>query len=196
MGNKDLEVDQIHWDDINCTGIPTHTVLLSSQRDVILQQPQLIESNNQIPGMITTAVQNSGVAPGAEMQAMITELRNVGGGLIQQLQGLGINEALQEQQQQVDNHTVRLYYHEGRFIRIPPDFEFPKKCSLRYIFFHFHLHCTVDNIPPLKTLDSISMRHIRRGKQILTDLRCFMAVLDAEAERKGLTTRNVGKPVL
>ena len=67
-------------DDINCTGIPTHTVLLSSQHDAILQQQSLIESNNVIPGIITTAVQNSGMAPGAEIQAMIAELRNVGGG--------------------------------------------------------------------------------------------------------------------
>ena len=117
---------------------------------------------------------------------MITELRNVGGGLIQQLQGLRINEAAaaaapQDQQCRAENHTVRLYYHEGRFIRITPDFEFPKKCSLRDIFFRFHLHSTVDNIPPLKTLDNISMRHIRRGKQVLADLRYLMAVLDVEA---------------
>ena len=42
-----------------------------------------------------------------------------------------------------------------------------------------------------KTLDSISMRHVRRGKQILTDLRYLMAVLDAEVERKGLTTQGL-----
>ena len=192
VGDKDLEVDQVQTGEINCTGIPTHTVLLSSQRDVILQQRRLIKSNSEIPGMITTAVQNSGMAPGAEMQAMIAELRNVGGGLIQQLQGLRINEGVEQvQQEQGGNHTVRLYHHEGRFIRIPPDFEFPKKCSLRDIFFRFHLHSTVDNIPPLKTLDSISMRHIRRGKQVLSDLRYLMAVLDAEAERKRLSTQGL-----
>ena len=175
---------------MNCTGIPTHTVLLSSQRDVILQQRALVESNDNIPGMITSAVRNSGMVPAAEMQQIIQELRNVGGGLIQQLQGLSINE--EETQQQVDQQdhngqTVRLYYHQGIFIRIPPDFVFPTKCSLRDVFLRFHLHSPVDEIPPLKTLDSHSVKHIRKSKQILSDLRYLMSVLDAEAERKGLS---------
>ena len=191
VGDNNLEVDQVRSNDMNCTGIPTHTVLLSSQRDVILQQRALIQSNDNIPGMITTAVRNSGMAPGAEMQQILEELRSVGGGLIQQLQGLRINdgEAQQQVEQQDRNgQTVRLYYHQGIFIRIPPDFVFPTKCSLRDVFLRFHLHSPVDEIPPLKTLDSHSVKHIKRGKQILSDLRYLMAVLDAEAERKGLST--------
>ena len=190
VGDSDLEVDQIRSDDINCTGIPTHTVLLSSQRDVILQQRHMIATSNQIPGLITEAVQNSGMAPGSEIQNIIRELRNVGGSLMDQMRDLQINERQQEQQEQIQNlHTVRLYYHEGRFIQIPPDFVFPTKCSLRDVFLRYHLYSTVDNIPPLKTLDSHSMKHIKRGKQVLADLRYLMSVLDVEAERQGLSTQ-------
>ena len=32
------------------------------------------------------------------------------------------------------------------------------------------------------------MRHIKRGKAILSDLRYLMSVLEAEAQRKGLST--------
>ena len=37
VGDINLEVDQVSQNEMNCTGIPTHTVLLSSQRDVVLQ---------------------------------------------------------------------------------------------------------------------------------------------------------------
>ena len=35
------------------------------------------------------------------------------------------------------------------------------------------------------------MRHIKRGKAVLSDLRYLMSVLDAEAQRKGLRTEDI-----
>ena len=81
---------------MNCTGIPTHTVLLSSQREVVLQQQALESSNSQIPDMISTAVRENNLASG-EVRDFIQELRDIGGGLIEQLQGLNINKQQQEQ---------------------------------------------------------------------------------------------------
>merc|ERR1712127_369758 len=85
-----------------------------------------------------------------------------------------------------DTHNIQLHYHNGSFIRIDPGFIFPKKCSLRDIFFRFYLHDEVNNVPPLKLLDCASVRHIRRGKSTLSDLRFLMNVLNEEAGRQGI----------
>ena len=37
-------------------------------------------------------------------------------------------------------------------------------------FFYYHLSSSTDEIPALKTLESHSMRHIKRGKAILSDI--------------------------
>ena len=194
VGDINLEIDQVSQNEMNCTGIPTHTVLLSSQRDVVLQQRALVSSNIQIPDLVSTAVRENSLASG-EVRNIIQELRDVGGGLIEQLQELQIND--QQQEQPIEGlaagqgQSVRLYYHQGRYIRIPPNFVFPTKCSLRDIFFYYHLSSPADGIPALKTLDSHSMRHIKRGKAVLSDLRYLMSVLDAEAQRKGLRMEGI-----
>lgn len=36
VGDSNLEVDQIRSNDVAVTGIPSHTVLLASQRDMVL----------------------------------------------------------------------------------------------------------------------------------------------------------------
>ena len=84
VGDINLEVDQVSQNEMNCTGIPTHTVLLSSQREVVLQQQALVSSNSQIPDMISTAVRENSLASG-EVRDFIQELSDIGGGLIEQL---------------------------------------------------------------------------------------------------------------
>ena len=88
--------------------------------------------------MISKAGHVNSLAPG-EDRDFIRELCDVGGGLIEQLQGLQINNQQQEQQREQQaagqGEMVRLYYHhQGRYIQIPPNFIFPTKCSLRDIF--------------------------------------------------------------
>ena len=83
--------------------------------------------------MISTAVRKNSLASG-EVRDFIQELRDVGGGLIEQLQGLYIHDQKQEQktegQAAGQKETVRLYYYQGGCIQIPPNFVFPTKCSL------------------------------------------------------------------
>ena len=74
-----LENGQVSQNDINCTGKPTHTVLLSSQREVLLQHRALVSSNIQIVDMISTAVRENSLASEEEFD-FIQELRGVGGG--------------------------------------------------------------------------------------------------------------------
>ena len=42
VGELNLEVDKVSQNEINYTGICTRTVLLSSQRDVVLEQQALV----------------------------------------------------------------------------------------------------------------------------------------------------------
>ena len=84
--------------------------------------------------------------------------------------------------------NISLHYHQGRYIRIPPDFVFPTKCSLKDIFLRFHVHDTVREIPPFKLIDSASVVHIKRGKVYLSELRYLMAVMELECVRLGIDT--------
>ena len=88
--------------------------------------------------MISTAVCKHSLASG-EVRDFIQELHDISGALIEQLQGLHINK--HQQKQPIEGlaagqgELVRLYYHQGRYIQIPPNFVFPTKCSLQDIFF-------------------------------------------------------------
>ena len=86
---------------------------------------------------------------------------------------------LEPEQQAQNCDRVTLHVHNRRFMRIRPYFVFQKSCTLRDIFFRFHVKDTIDDIPPLKLLDSASAFHIRRGKPTLSDLKFLMGVLEA-----------------
>ena len=55
-------------------------------------------------------------------------------------------------------------------------------------FFQYHIQDTVQDIPPLMLLDSKSVKHIKRDKSLLSDLRFLMGILEEEAKRQSLTT--------
>ena len=78
-------------------------------------------------------------------------------------------EIEEQPQSNTTSYQVKLYLHKGRLIRIDPNFVFPKWNSLRDIFFQYHIKDTVEDIPPLKTLDTNSVKRIKRGKSLLSD---------------------------
>ena len=80
-----LEVDQVYQNETNCTGIVTHTVLLFSWREDVLQQQVLVA------GTISTAVHKNSLASG-EVHDFIQELGDVCGGHVEQLEGIQIND--------------------------------------------------------------------------------------------------------
>jgi len=82
---------------------------------------------------------------------------------------------------------IILHLHEGEYIRIHSDFIFSKKCSLRDIFFCFHLKDLRNGILPLRVLDATSVRHRKRGKSTLSDIRYLMRHLENAANEIGKT---------
>ena len=66
VGDKDLDLDQIRPQDMNATGIPSYVILLASQRSVILQQRELMESHYKILELIKKAIEECGILPGTE----------------------------------------------------------------------------------------------------------------------------------
>ena len=47
MGDSDLNLDQTRPQDMIVTGISNHVVLLASQRSLVLQQSELMESHKE-----------------------------------------------------------------------------------------------------------------------------------------------------
>jgi len=82
---------------------------------------------------------------------------------------------------------INLHLHEGEYIHIHPDFIFPKKCSLRDMFFRHHLKALRNGIPPLRVLDAKIVSHIKRGKSTLSDIRFLMRHLENAANEIGKT---------
>ena len=194
VGDSNLEVDQIRSNDVAVTGIPSHTVLLASQRDMVLQQRELLAKSEEIPGVIRETIESANPVS-SELRNVVAELQTVGDNLISRMQNMQVQDPTHDDNESDvgseasrvrDTHNIQLHYHNGSFIRIDPGFIFPKKCSLRDIFFRFYLHDEVNNVPPLKLLDCASVRHIRRGKSTLSDLRFLMNVLNEEAGRQGI----------
>ena len=79
---------------------------------------------------------------------MILELQEIDGNLVRQMRGLQATSTENEssatkiEEQEKSNTTsyqVKLHLHQGRFIRIDPNFVFPKQCSLRDVFFRYHV---------------------------------------------------------
>ena len=55
VGDNNLEVDEVSNGGSNsATGIPSHVVLLASQRNMIKQLQQVVLNNNSLPGVILT----------------------------------------------------------------------------------------------------------------------------------------------
>ena len=192
VGDTNLEVDQIRTDDLTCTGIPSHTVLLASQRNVVLQQRELIKKHEDIPDMIQTAIAESGLAPNRDFRDAVNELKTlINDDFLGRLQGLQVADR-NDEQEQVDRgprvNRVNLHYHNGRYIRIPPSFIFPTKCSLRDIFFRYHLKDEINDVPPLKLVDCNSVAHIKRGKGTLSDMKYLMCILEDECVRQEVST--------
>ena len=188
VGDADLDIEEVRDEELQCTGIPSHTVLLASQRTVVLQQKKLVEKHEQLPGVIETAIQGTGLNPNAEFRAAVNELRTIGGDMIQQMRNITI-VASPEREQRVQQ--INLHYHRGRYIRIPPDFVFPTKCSVKDAFVRYHVEDNVNEIPPLKLIDSASVEHIKRGKAYLSELRYLMSVIDQECVRQGIDTYEI-----
>ena len=204
VGDNNLEVDEVRTERSNsATGIPSHIVLLASQRNVIKQLQEMVVNNNNLPGVVTTAIQSANQGPRDEFHAAMSSLTTFGEQLVTRLENLSIggprqadtvelqvveqDEQREDQEQGQDpRYSVNLHYHNGRFIRIDPDFIFPKQCSLRDLFFRYYIPDRVMNIPPLRIIDTASVKHIRRGRQTLNDMKYLMKVLEREAMVKGL----------
>ena len=89
VGDTNLEVYQIRTDNLNCTGIPSHIVLLASQRNVVLQQRELIKKYEDMPDMIQTAITKSGLVPNRDFREAVNELKALINNYFQaRLQGL------------------------------------------------------------------------------------------------------------
>ena len=144
IGDNNLEVDEVRTDRSNsATGIPSHIVLLASQRNVIKQLQEMIVNNNNLPGVVTTAIQSANQGPRDEFHAAMSSLTTFGEQLVTRLENLNIREPRQadtvelqvveqdeqredQEQGQDPRYSVNLHYHNGRFIRIDPNFIFPK----------------------------------------------------------------------
>ena len=194
VGDNNLELNHVSTRERNCTGIPNHVVLLASQRSLVLQQKKLITNNDSIPLLIQNAIKDSGVVSN-DYNRVVQELEHISQKLheMQNQENKEDGENTEEQSNEGDNWRstttmqISLHLHEGEYIRIHPDFIFPKNCSLRDMFFRYHLTDSRNGIPPLKVLDSKSVRHIKRGKGTLSDIRFLMRYLERAANEKGRT---------
>ena len=111
----------------------------------------MVVNNNNLPGVLTTAIQSANQGSRDEFQAAMNSLTTFGEQLVTRLENLNIAgpgqadtvevqadtvEGEERQDQEQDpRYNVNLHYHDGRFIRIDPEFIFPKQCSLRDILF-------------------------------------------------------------
>ena len=84
--------------------------------------------------------------------------------------------------------TTQVHLHEGRLIRVPPEFNLPKKSNVKDVFIHWHKRDTVNGVPPLKELKNSNVKHIKWGPPVFSDLRYLMAVLEKFAIDEGITT--------
>ena len=88
VGDSDLDLDQTRPQDMNVTGIPNHVVLLSSQKRVVLQQSNVMESHKKIPESMKQAIEECGISPETEFRSVIAELQEIGGNWVRQMKGL------------------------------------------------------------------------------------------------------------
>lgn len=76
MGNASLGLDD--WDEgirKTITGIPTHVMLLSSQRDVVLQQRKLVKVQEELPEKLAEEMGDRMVSN--LMELVVEELQNM-----------------------------------------------------------------------------------------------------------------------
>ena len=196
VGDDDLEVDRIDTVSQRVTGIPSHVLLLASQISMVLQQREMISSNERIPEVIEQSIQNSGLSNNnSDLRTAVAELHDIGGNLVTQLQNMtvgatengtegdfedDVEDADESARPKTQQQTrITLHMNDGVLSRLDPLFVFPKKINLRDIFVRFHVRDAAHDIPALKHIDSISLIHITRGKQTLCDLRYLMGVFEA-----------------
>ena len=101
------------------TGIPSHTVLLASQRDMVLQQRELIAKSEEIPGVIRETIESTNPVS-SELRNVVAELQTVGDNLISRMQNMQVQDPTHDDNESDvgseasrvrDTHNIQLHYH-------------------------------------------------------------------------------------
>jgi len=152
-----------------------------------------VTDNASIPLLVHNALKEGG--GGDDYNKVVEELKMISAKpdeiqYPQSEQDEGKNEDRKEEDggsRYTSTMLINLHLHEGEYIHIHPDFIFPKNCSLRDIVFRFHLKDLRNGILPLRVLDATSVRHRKRGKSTLSDIRYLMRHLENAANEIGKT---------
>ena len=190
------------------SGVPPHVALLQELKTVRTDQKMLIDN-------FVDRVKEALASYGVNADRMTEHnLRRV-------LEEFRVN--IQQQLQNIDHHLdtgeldnnasinintkYQLHFFKGKWHRVPIDWRFPR-CGLLDLWRQWWIGDTVKNVPPLRLLDTIDLKHLdslpleewemhgRKGKdcekrrpayKVMCDMRFVMRYISEKAEETGIS---------
>ena len=157
------------------TGIPMHVMLLADMQKVIKAQHEFLvkmkilineEFDKREVGHATFQVQK-------QVEEMLTSFESR---IITKVDAIG-NASSSSNKNHVNKpggSPGKWYYWDGLYRRVPEDWVFPNKMTLRTAFHRYFLFDHTSGVGPLKNLEATDMAKQSNGKRNLSSLRGLM----------------------
>jgi len=200
------------------SGIPPHVALQVCQQAMIRDLEKFVSGFDETMNRIFDEqnVQAGGISEG-RMRSIVQEVRTgfeetVRQQLAAEIRRYGLGGAVQQPQHAADdqggpnqnpmNTGYTLHFYGGKFHRVPQGWRFPS-CGIRQLWIKWHIGDSVNNIPPLRSLNGADVKHLdalpnpnnqkrRLARKILADIRIVCTYIDRIADVNNWNA--VGKP--
>ena len=169
------------------TGIPPHVMLLASMQKVInsqhfflqkMKETINLEFDKREVGHATFQVQKQVEQMLTSFEAnMITKLDSLGDGKLKD----GTDTASGT----TSNHNGGRWYHwGGKYRRVPHDWVFPNKMTLRTAWHRWFLVDHTNQVCPQRYLSSTDLHNCKNGRRNLSNLKTLMNTMISEAKKE------------
>ena len=181
------------------TGIPPHVMLLASMQKVINSQHFFLkkmkdtinlEFDKREVGHATFQVQK-------QVEQMLTSFE---ANMITKLDSLGdqkLKDGTDTAGGTTSNHNGGRWYHwGGKYRRVPHDWVFPNKMTLRTAWHRWFLVDHTNQVCPLRYITSTDLHNCKYGRRNISNLKTLMNTLISEAKKKKVFIDNPSKEQL
>ena len=174
------------------TGIPPHVMLLASMQKVINSQHFFLVKMKEIInsefdkrelGHATFQVQK-------QVEQMLVSFES---NVIKKLETFGAtsknenSSSNESESSPTRNHTGGKWYHwGGKYRRVPHDWEFPNKMTLRTAWHWWFLEDHKNQVCPLRYLTSTDLHNCKNGRRNISSMKTLMNAMVSEAKKKNV----------
>ena len=170
------------------TGIPAHVMLMADMQNVLASQQNLLF---QLKTTITAELDKRQVGHSTfQVQHQVESmLRNFESKVIKKLDAFSESDGKDETK--LSSGPGGLWYHwGGQYRRVPRDYEFPNKMTLKSAWVRYFLPDNVKKIGPMRYFTGTDLVNVKTGRRNLSALKFVMDYMITIAKNKKIYINN------